>query len=96
MTTTTNAWQETRDKYRAAVVHFANRYEEQVSEHIIDVMISTMMTRDNVLQGGSFVQAVVANNLKEAVNRADTECGKHLRLITLCANFCYTEYEMNV
>lgn len=88
-----NNWQETRDQYRAAVVHFANRYNEQVSEHIIDVMISTMMTRDNVLQGGSFVQAVVGNNLKEAISRADTECGKHLRIITLCANFCHLETE---
>lgn len=91
-----NNWQETRDKYRAAVVHFANRYNEQVSEHIIDVMISVMMTRDNVLQGGSFVQAVVANNLKESISRADTECGKQLRIITLCANFCHVDSEMHV
>ena len=93
---TTNNWQETRDNYRAAVVHFANRYNEEVSEHIIDVMISVMMTRDNVLQGGSFVQAVVANDLKESISRADTDCGKNLRIITLCANFCYAEHEMNV
>ena len=90
-----NNWQETRDKYRAAVVHFANRYNTEVSEHIIDVMISVMMTRDNVLQGGSFVQAVVANNLRDAVSKADNECSKQLRIITLCANFCYAEYEMN-
>lgn len=96
MTTTINEWQETKDQYRAAVVHFANRYEEQVSEHIIDIMISVMMTRDNVLQGGSFVQAVVANDLRDTVARADDDCSKHLRIITLCANFCYTKYEMNV
>lgn len=88
-----NNWQETRDKYRAAVVHFANRYGVEVSEHIIDVMVSVMMTRDNVQQGGSFVQAVVANNLKEAISRADTECGNQLRIITLCANFCHIETE---
>lgn len=91
-----NNWQETRDKYRAAVVHFANRYNTEVSEHIIDVMISVMMTRDKVLQGGSFVQAVVANNLKESISRADTECGKQLRIITLCANFCHVDSEMDV
>ena len=90
-----NNWQETRDKYRAAVVHFANRYNTEVSEHIIDVMISVMMTRDNVLQGGSFVQAVVANNLRDSISKADNECSKQLRIITLCANFCYAEYEMN-
>jgi hypothetical protein len=91
-----NNWQETRDKYRTAVVHFLNRYNKQVSEHIIDVMISVMMTRDNVLQGGSFVQAIVANNLRESISRADTECGKHLRIISLCCSFCHVDSEMYV
>jgi hypothetical protein len=91
-----NDWQETRNKYREAVLHFLNRYNEQVSDHIIDVMISVMMTRDNVLQGGSFVQAVVANDLRESISRADTDCSKNLRIITLCSNFCYAEHEMNV
>ena len=91
-----NTWEETRNKYREAVIHFLNRYDEQVSEHIIDVMISVMMTRDNVLQGGSFVQAVIDNNLREAFNRADADCIKNLRIITLCANFCNVEHEMNV
>ena len=91
-----NTWEETRNKYKMAAVHFADRYGETVSDHIIDVMISVMMTRDKVLQGGSFVQAVVANDLKESISRADTDCGKNLRIITLCANFCYAEHEMNV
>lgn len=89
-------WQQTRDKYRTSVVHFVNRYNEQVSEHIIDIMISVMMTRDNVLQGGGFVEAVVANNLKESISRADTDCIKNLRIITLCCSFCYVESEMYV
>jgi len=54
------------------------------------------MTKDNVLQGGSFVQAVIDNNLREAFNRADADCIKNLRIITLCANFCNVEHEMNV
>jgi len=89
-----NDWQETRDSYRQAVVHFLNRYNEQVSEHIIDVMISVMMTRDNVLQGGSFVQAIVGNNLREAINRADADCSNHLKIITICAHNCYVETEL--
>jgi hypothetical protein len=89
-------WEETRNKYKMAAIHFADRYGETVSDHIIDVMISVMMTRDNVLQGGSFVQAVVANNLKESISRADTECGKHLRIISLCCSFCYVDSEMYV
>ncbi len=89
-------WEETRNKYRMAAVHFADRYGETVSDHIKDVMISVMMTKDNVLQGGSFVQAVIDNNLREAFNRADADCIKNLRIITLCANFCNVEHEMNV
>jgi len=88
-------WDEIREKYRMAAVHFANRYDVQVSEHIIDVMISAMMTKDSVLHGGSFVQAVVNNDLRDAISRADTECLKQLRIITLCANFCNVEFEMN-
>ena len=88
-----NDWQETRNKYREAVLHFLNRYNEQVSDHIIDVMISVMMTRDNVLQGGSFVQAVVGNNLKETISRADTDCSKNIRIITICSQHCYVETE---
>jgi len=88
-------WDEIREKYRMAAVHFANRYDVQVSEHIIDVMISAMMTKDSVLHGGSFVQAVVNNDLRDAISRADIECLKHLRIITLCANFCNVEFEMN-
>jgi hypothetical protein len=91
-----NTWEETRNKYREAVIHFLNRYGETVSEHIIDVMISVMMTKDNVLQGGSFVQAVIDNNLREAFSRADADCIKNLRIITLCANFCNVEHEINV
>ena len=88
-------WDEIRDSYRMAAVHFANRYNEQVSEHVIDVMISAMMTKDNVLHGGSFVQAVINNDLRDAISRADKDCLKHLRIITLCANFCNVKYEMN-
>ena len=89
-------WDEIRDSYKMAAVHFADRYGETVSDHIIDVMISVMMTKDNVLQGGSFVQAVIDNNLREAFNRADADCIKNLRIITLCANFCNVEHEINV
>jgi hypothetical protein len=91
-----NNWDETRNKYKMAAAHFADRYGETVSEHVLDVMISTMLTKDGVLQGGSFVDAIITNNLKEAISRADKECLAHLRIITLCANFCNVEYEMNV
>jgi hypothetical protein len=86
----------TYNAYKEAVVRFLNDYEETASNHIIEIMISTMMTRDNLIQGGSFVQAVVNNDLRKAVTRADKECTAHLKIITLCANDCYLEIEENV
>jgi hypothetical protein len=86
----------TYNAYKDAVVRFLNDYEETASNHIIEIMISIMMTRDNLIQGGSFVQAVVNNDLRKAVNRADKECTAHLKIITLCANDCYVEIEENV
>ena len=86
----------TYNAYKDAVVRFLNDYEETASNHIIEVMISVMMTRDNLIQGGSFVQAVVDNDLRKAVSRADKECTAYLRVITLCANECYVEVEDHV
>lgn len=86
----------TYNAYKDAVVRFLNDYEETASNHIIEIMISVMMTRDNLIQGGSFVQAVVSNDLRKAVTRADKECTAHLKIITLCANDCYVEIEENV
>jgi hypothetical protein len=40
--------------------------------HIADIVASVMMTRDNVMQGGGFVQAIIHNDLKGAFDRADS------------------------
>ena len=45
--------------------------EEEMS-HVIDVGTSVLQTRDGGMQGGGFVQAVVANDLSGAYNRADS------------------------
>jgi len=75
--------------YREKAIEFVKSYNEQVSEHIIDVIVSVCMTRDNVRTGGSFVQAVVNNHLYEAISRADTDCLKNIRIITLSRHYCY-------
>lgn len=66
------------DKYRKAAKDYAAQWKID-NDHVISVGASILMTRDNVLQGGSFVQAVVNNNLYEAINRADDVCIQHLR-----------------
>lgn len=88
-----------RNLYRNAVIDWLIRNEyTTISEHIIDVIISVLMTRDKVLIGGSFVQAVCNNDLREAVNRADTEVFENLKLIMSAyhnISNCFYEYKFS-
>lgn len=79
-----------RHQYRLKAIKFAKEWRIDVSEHIIDVMVSIMCTRDKVsYPGGSFVQSVVNNDLFGAINRADDECYKHLKLLVACNANCF-------
>ena len=79
-----------REKYRERAIQFAKEWREDVSEHIIDIMVSIMATRDKTsYAGGGFVQAVVDNNLYLAMSRADVDCRKNLFLLTMCNMNCY-------
>jgi len=79
-----------REKYRERAIQFAKEWREDVSEHIIDIMVSIMVTRDkSSYPGGGFVQAVVDNNLYLAMSRADMDCRKNLFLLTMCKANCY-------
>ncbi len=91
-----NNFEEIRNNYKETVIEFLNRYQENVPGHVIDVMISIMMTRDDILTGGSFAKAVCNNDLKEAITRADIQCIKHIRIITLCYHYCFVKTEPHV
>jgi hypothetical protein len=79
-----------REQYRERAIQFAKEWNEDVSEHIIDVMVSIMATRDkSSYPGGGFVQAVVDNNLYLAMSRADMDCRKNLFLLTMCKVNCF-------
>jgi hypothetical protein len=82
-----------REKCRKRAILFAKEWGvENVSNHILDVMVSIMCTRDkSSYAGGGFVEAVVANNLIQAATRADGECVKHLKLLALTNSQCYVE-----
>lgn len=85
-----NSTMDIREQYRERAIRFAEEWKEDVSEHIIDIMVSIMVTRDKVLYpGGGFVQAIVANDLYLSVSRADDECIKHLKLLVMCKNNCF-------
>jgi hypothetical protein len=82
----------TRDQYSTAANNFANRYGyKNIPDHINDVMVSIMYTRDGVQIGGSFVEAVCNNNLHDAISRADKTCTEYIRLLSLCHRFCRVE-----
>lgn len=76
------------DKYRAKAREFAKGWKVE-NDHVINICASVMMTRDGVLQGGSFVQAIIDNNLYEAINRADDTCINHLKLFVIAKRNWY-------
>lgn len=69
------------EKYNQSAKEFALLYGVTLP-HIIDIISSVMMTRDNVgYPGGGFVQSVVDNDLYMAIVRADIECYHNLKVI---------------
>jgi len=82
-----------REKCRKRAVLFAKEWGyENVSDHILDIMVSIMCTRDkSSYEGGRFVQAVVANNLYLAMSRADNDCRNNMFLLTMCNANCYID-----
>lgn len=79
----------TQQDYYERVREFAKEYDETPSIHIIDIMASVMMSRDGYLQGGSFVQSIINNDLFGAINRGDKECIQHLKLIVATKHYCH-------
>ena len=61
--------QEFEDWYRRAPMETLT--EEEIS-HITSVGVSVLQTRDGGVPGGSFVQAIVKNDLSGSYNRADS------------------------
>ena len=49
---------------------------EEEMAHVKSIGVSVLQTRDGGLQGGSFVQAVVKNDLSGSYNRADSTNSK--------------------
>jgi hypothetical protein len=58
-------------------------------------MVSIMRKRDNEHHhSGSFVESIINNDLRGAVDRADSECIKHLRTFVLTKHNCFPEDEL--
>ena len=79
-----------REEYRERAIQFAKEWDTEVSNHILDIMVSIMATRDkSSYAGGGFVEAVVANNLYLAMSRADTDCRENIFILTMCKANCF-------
>jgi hypothetical protein len=61
--------QEFEDWYRRAPMETLTA--EEIS-HVTSVGVSVLQTRDGGIPGGSFVQAIVKNDLSGSYNRADS------------------------
>ncbi len=62
-------------------------FSESELEHINHVGASILMTKHGFQQGGSFVQSIVANNLSEAFNRADSTMVRAIRIMSYINNY---------
>jgi hypothetical protein len=80
-----------REKSRERAILFAKEWNcDNVSNHILDIMVSIMCTRDkSSYAGGGFVEAVVANNLYLSLSRADTDCKNNIFLLAMCSKNCF-------
>ena len=56
--------------------------------HVEDLIASVMMTRDDIMQGGSFVQAIVANDLESAIARGDYDAIRSLKILVQAKLSC--------
>lgn len=67
--------------YTKKAEEIINNWKVEPTVHLIDVVRSVMLHRDNVQPGGHFARAVCANDLFEAINRADATCRQYLNVI---------------
>lgn len=81
---------ELEEKYIAAATDYATKWNSP-DPHVIRIIQSVMMHRDDVLRGGGFVEAVVNNQLLQAVSRADQTCYANLKVIVSAREYCYVD-----
>jgi len=61
--------------------------------HLAELGASVMLTRDNILEGGSFVRCVVKNDLLGSVQMADSTASKGLKYLLYLRE--YTHFDEN-
>jgi hypothetical protein len=86
-------FQTKRELYRAAIISWANKNEYQLCEHIINITISVLFTRDAVLIGGDFAKSFCNNDLFGVCRHADKEVFANLKyIVSAYHNISIAEY----
>lgn len=65
-----------------------NTFNQDGQNHIIRIGASVLMTKTGYRQGGGFVQAVIANDLLGAFNRADSTMQRAMQIIVTINAYC--------
>lgn len=82
------------ETYDYLVTDWSKRNKYMFSEHIKFIIISILLHRDKIINnGGSFVQAFMANNLKDVIRFADDDVMANLRYIFQAYNNIDTYYQ---
>jgi hypothetical protein len=84
-----NYWNAAESAYQKVPHFISKKPSTEDYVHILQLAASVMMTRDQILSGGSFVQSIVNNDLSEAFNRADTVAETAVKFFVYCRNNVY-------
>ena len=83
--------------YTQRAIEFAKEWQvNDPSIHLVDIIRSVMMHRDDVQLGGHFVTAVCENDLRGALGRADSTCREHLNIIVAAYINAHVNIEQHV
>ena len=81
-------YQDLRNAYADAVKNYlVNSWKIIPSFHLCDVIATVLLQKDGeIAHGGHFAQAVLNNDLRETISRADTEIQSHIKYVLACVN----------
>ena len=82
--------------YTQRATDYADEWQVDPSIHLVDIIRSVMMHRDGVQLGGHFVTAVCNNDLRGAIDRADSTCRQYLNVIASAYLHAHINVEYHV
>lgn len=78
-------------KYKNLVNSKCVSYGWNLTNHTKNVMVSMLMTRDKVWNGGGVEQAILNNNLGDTTKKADDEINHCLKQMVIARDYFFLE-----